>query len=85
MKFKTVNHTLTNDNETVSQWICSLAGLSVGDTLGSDLEFRLHAYAVDHLVTDMQSDGTQGLRAGPCTDDTSMALFIPCSSTNDQA
>ncbi|CAF2480133.1 unnamed protein product [Rotaria sp. Silwood2] len=57
----------------------SLVGLAIGDALGASVEFRPYSYLQQNKVTDMQTGGTWGLKAGQWTDDTSMALCLAAS------
>jgi ADP-ribosyl-[dinitrogen reductase] hydrolase len=51
-----------------------LLGLSIGDAVGTTLEFR--ARDTYPVLTDMVGGGPFGLHAGEWTDDTSMALCL---------
>ncbi|CAF3237509.1 unnamed protein product [Rotaria socialis] len=57
----------------------SMLGLATGDALGASVEFMPHQHLLAHPVSDMQSGGTWGLKAGQWTDDTSMALCLASS------
>jgi hypothetical protein len=70
---------LDKNNEFLSRIQGSLVGLAVGDALGASVEFRPKSYMEKHPVSDMQSGGTWGLKAGQWTDDTSMALCLAAS------
>ncbi|UJR35884.1 hypothetical protein I4U23_028627 [Adineta vaga] len=68
-----------SDSEIIRKIQGSLMGLAIGDALGASVEFRPYEFLRQHPVTDMQSGGTWGLRAGQWTDDTSMALCLAAS------
>ncbi|CAF4088516.1 unnamed protein product [Adineta steineri] len=74
----------SSDLDTLNQVIGSLVGLAVGDALGASVECQSHANLIEHPVTNMQSGGTWGLKAGQWTDDTSMALCLASSLISKQ-
>jgi hypothetical protein len=42
----------------------SMIGMALGDALGAHVEFRPHAFMLEHPVTDLQGGGTWGLQKG---------------------
>ncbi len=58
----------------LNRYLGSLAGLAVGDALGTTLEFSSPGSFVP--ITDMIGGGPFGLKPGEWTDDTSMALCL---------
>ena len=65
-----------NDNDAIAQdrYRGCLAGLAVGDAVGTTVEFRRPG--TFEPVEDMVGGGPFHLRAGEWTDDTSMALCL---------
>ncbi|CAF2376590.1 unnamed protein product [Rotaria sp. Silwood2] len=78
-----ITYTLPNfrpgDNQTFDRVVGSLVGLTIGDALGANVKHRPRQYLLSYPVRDMQSGGTQGLKAGQWTDNTSMALCLASS------
>ncbi|CAF3668791.1 unnamed protein product [Rotaria socialis] len=78
-----ITYTLPNfrpgDSQTFDRALGSLVGLTIGDALGASVKFRPRQYLISYPVRDMQAGGTQGLKAGQWTDNTSMALCLASS------
>lgn len=67
-------NSLSNDEGALDRAMGCLAGLAVGDALGTTLEFK--APGTFDPIDDMMGGGPFRLQAGQWTDDTSMALCL---------
>ncbi|CAF1941544.1 unnamed protein product [Rotaria magnacalcarata] len=78
-----ITYTLPNfrpgDSQTFDRALGSLVGLTIGDALGASVKYRPRQYLISYPVRDMQAGGSQGLKAGQWTDNTSMALCLASS------
>jgi len=52
------------DDKILDHILGSMIGMALGDALGAHVEFRPHAFLLEHPVTDLQGGGTWGLQKG---------------------